>query len=334
MQSKTVWYQSIDSEVSYNKSQPYNYSDTRGLEFSLSKNMGDMRGYFNYTYSVRTQGNFGWGSQYENDVTQATYELTSTDHYQIKPVAEPFASANLEYVAPKSMGPLADFRVTLNGGWRAGRHFTWVGPGGASVPGVNNNIQMRDFFFLNARLSKNFNVGGSRVMVFADIQNLLNWKYMYFSPYNPDGGPFEGQGHGGTDWDNYMTSLHMPTEFWNEVDANEMTYNAIAGDDRPGTFRERDVAYVPIEVVASTDGIEALAADLTQLPTLIQTENVLYYDHESGNYYRWDGTNFGPADNSFVDDVKTDKAYIDMPNEWHRTFLNPRTISIGLRVSF
>ena len=232
------------------------------------------------------------------------------------------------------MGPLADFRVTLNGGWRAGRHFTWVGPGGASVPGVNNNIQMRDFFFLNARLSKNFNVGGSRVMVFADIQNLLNWKYMYFSPYNPDGGPFEGQGHGGTDWDNYMTSLHMPTEFWNEVDANEMTYNAIAGDDRPGTFRERDVAYVPIEVVANTAAIEALAADLTQLPTLIQTENVLYYDHEAGNYYRWDGTNFAAADNSFVDDVKKDKAYIDMPNEWHRTFLNPRTISIGVRVSF
>ena len=91
---------------------------------------------------------------------------------------------------------------------------------------------------------------------------------------------------------------------------------------------------MPIEVVASTSGIEALAADLTQLPTLIQTGDVLYYDHESGNYYHWDGTNFGPAANSFVDDVKKDKAYIDMPNEWHRTFLNPRTISIGVRVSF
>ena len=42
--------------------------------------MGDLRGYLNYTYSVRTQGNFGWGSQYENDVTQAEYERTATDH--------------------------------------------------------------------------------------------------------------------------------------------------------------------------------------------------------------------------------------------------------------
>jgi hypothetical protein len=330
LQPKTVWYQSIDSEVSYNRSEPYNYSDTRGLEFSLSKNMGALRGYLNYTYSVRSQGNFGWGAQYENDVTQADYELTATDHYQIKPVAEPFASANLEYVAPKSMGPLADFRVTLNGGWRAGRHFTWVGPSGATIPGVNNNIQMRDFFFLNARLSKNFNLGGSRVMVFADVQNLLNLKYMYFSPYNPSGGPFESIPTS-TDWDNYMTSLHMPTEFWNDVSEDEMTYNNITGDDRPGTYRERDVAFIPIEIIATSANLPATE----DLPALIQTGDVLYYVHDSGDWYHWNGSgSLQPAPASFVDQVKDDKAYIDMPNEWHRTFLNPRTISVGVRVSF
>ena len=36
----------------------------------------------------------------------------------------------------------------------------------------------------------------------------------------------------------------------------------------------------------------------------------------------------------FDDEEFGDEAYIDMPNEWHRTFLNPRTISIGLRISF
>ena len=329
LQPKSVWYQSIDSEVSYNRSVPYNYSDTRGLEFSLSKNMGDLRGYLNYTYSVRTQGNFGWGSQYENDVTQAEYERTATDHYQIKPVAEPFASANLEYVAPKSMGPLADLRVTLNGGWRAGRHFTWVGPGGSTIPGVNNNVQMKDFFFMNARISKNFNVAGSRVMVFADVQNLLNLKYMYFSPYNPMGGPFEGN-VGGDDWDNYMTSLHMPKEFWEDIDDNQMTYNNIVGEDRPGTFRERSVDFVPIEVVATSANLPSEE----ELPTLIQTSDVLYYVHDSGDWYHWDGSNWGTANSSFVSKVKSDKAYIDMPNEWHRTFLNPRTVSVGVRVSF
>ena len=329
LQPKTVWYQSIDSEVSYNRSVPYNYSDTRGLEFSLSKNMGSVTGYINYTYSVRTQGNFGWGSQYENDVTQAEYERTATDHYQIKPVAEPFASANLEYVAPKTMGPLADLRVTLNGGWRAGRHFTWVGPGGATIPGVNNNVQMKDFLFMNARLSKNFNVSGTRVMVFADVQNLLNLKYMYFSPYNPHGGPFEGQ-TGGDDWDNYMTSLHMPSDFWDEVADTEMTYNNIVGDDKPGTFREGSVNFVPIEVVATAANLPATE----DLPTLIQTADVLYYVHDTGDWYHWDGSNWGTASSSFVNDVKNDKAYIDMPNEWHRTFLNPRTVSVGVRVSF
>jgi hypothetical protein len=230
------------------------------------------------------------------------------------------------------MGPLADFRVTLNGGWRAGRHFTWVGPAGATIPGVNNNIQMRDFFFLNARLSKNFNLGGSRVMVFADIQNLLNLKYMYFSPYNPMGGPFEGL-VGGSDWDNYMTSLHMPNEFWAEVDEVEMTYNNIVGEDRPGTYRERDIDFVPIEIVATAANLPD-GTDDAPFPVLIQTGNVLYYVHDSGDYYLWDGSSFGAAPGGFVDDVKNDKAYIDMPNEWHRTFLNPRTISVGVRVSF
>ena len=329
LQTTPVYYESIDSEVTYRRMSPYAYSDARGLEASLSKNMGDLRGYFNYTYSVRTQGNFGWGSQFENDVQQANYEATSADHYQIKPVAEPFASANLEYVAPNSMGPLADFRLTLNGGWRAGRHFTWVGPGGATIPGVNNNIQMRDFLFMNARISKNFNVGDRRVMVFADIQNLFNLKYMYFSPYNTEGGPFEGI-VGGNDFDNYMSSLHMPDEFWEDIEDDQMTYTNIEGEDRPGTFRERDVDYVPIEIVANSGALPAIE----DLPTLIQTANVLYYVHDTGDWYKWDGTNWGAASSSFVDDVKKDKAYIDMPNEWHRTFLNPRTVSLGVRITF
>jgi len=237
----------------------------------------------------------------------------------------------LEYVAPKSMGPLADFRVTLNGGWRAGRHFTWVGPGGATIPGVNNNIQMTDFFFLNARLSKNFNIAGNRVMVFADVSNLLNLKYMYFSPYNPMGGPFEGS-VGGSDWDNYMTSLHMPDEFWEDIEDTEMTYNNIEGDDRPGTYRERDVDFVPIEIVATAANLPD-GSDDSPYPTLIQTGDVLYYVHDTGDYYHWDGSSWGAASSSFVNKVKDDKAYIDMPNEWHRTFLNPRTISLGIRIS-
>ena len=122
----------------------------------------------------------------------------------------------------------------------------------------------------------------------------------------------------------------MPKEFWEDIDDNLMTYNNIVGEDRPGTFRDRDVAFVPIEVVATTGNLPSE----DELPTLIQTGSVLYYVHDSGDWYRWDGSSWGAASSSFVSEVKNDKAYIDMPNEWHRTFLNPRTVSIGLRVSF
>ena len=122
----------------------------------------------------------------------------------------------------------------------------------------------------------------------------------------------------------------MPNDFWEDIDDDQMTYLNIVGDDRPGTFRERDVAFVPIEVVASTDALPAEA----DLPTLIQTGNVLYYVHDTGDWYSWDGSNWGAASSSFVNEVKSDKAYIDMPNEWHRTFLNPRTVSLGVRITF
>ena len=110
-----------------------------------------------------------------------------------------------------------------------------------------------------------------------------------------------------------------------------MTYNNITGDDRPGTYRERDVDFVPIEIVATSANLPATE----DLPALIQTGDVLYYVHDSGVWYHWNGSgSLEPASASFVDQVKDDKAYIDMPNEWHRTFLNPRTISVGVRVSF
>ncbi len=152
---------------------------------------------------------------------------------------------------------------------------------------------------------------------------------MYFSPYNPMGAPFEGN-VGGDDWDNYMTSLHMPKEFWEDIDDNQMTYNNIVGEDRPGTFRERTVDFIPIEVVATSANLPSEE----ELPTLIQTSDVLYYVHDSGDWYHWDGSSWGTANSGFVNKVKSDKAYIDMPNEWHRTFLNPRTVSVGVRVSF
>ena len=145
------------------------------------------------------------------------------------------------------------------------------------------------------------------------------------------GGQFEGS-VGGSDWDNYMTSLHMPDEFWEDIEDTEMTYNNIEGDDRPGTYRERDVDFVPIEIVATAANLPD-GSDDSPYPTLIQTGDVLYYVHDTKDWYRWDGSSWSTASSSFVDKVRDDKAYIDMPNEWHRTFLNPRTISLGIRIS-
>jgi hypothetical protein len=41
-----------------------------------------------------------------------------------------------------------------------------------------------------------------------------------------------------------------------------------------------------------------------------------------------------PADGQRVDQVLSDKAYIDMPNQGFLNFLNPRDVYWGVRLSF
>ncbi len=43
---------------------------------------------------------------------------------------------------------------------------------------------------------------------------------------------------------------------------------------------------------------------------------------------------FVPADPKLVEQVLKDKAYIDMPNETYRTFVNPRSVTFGMKFSF
>jgi hypothetical protein len=61
---------------------------------------------------------------------------------------------------------------------------------------------------------------------------------------------------------------------------------------------------------------------------------VLFYVQATKRYMEFTGGSWKQADQGFVDQVLKDKAYIDMPNETYRTFLNPRSVVFGMRISF
>ena len=331
-QARGVQFTSIDRLVNYSLSEPLNYSDVRGFEITLNKSRGRwLRGFVNYTFQQFKSGNFGLGQEYESIVAQRDYELTSTDHYQFRPVSQPFGTLNLEFVIPKDFGPklAQDFRFDLLGGWRAGQHYTWVGPGGGVIPGLQNNVQVKDFWSLDLRLSKNVSTTLGQAQFFVDVNNILNFKYMYFQPGNAYGGPFEGA----RDYEDYMTSLQLPEATFPKDIVTSPQYINIGGNDRPGDRRKDGVAFVPIEKVAADANLPANG--LPGGATFLESgRRVLFYVQATKRYMEFTGGSWKQADQGFVDQVLKDKAYIDMPNETDRTFLNPRSVLFGMRISF
>ncbi|MDZ7331797.1 MAG: TonB-dependent receptor [candidate division KSB1 bacterium] len=278
LQPRAVTYQRDDGTVNYSVSKPFNYQDTRGFELTLRKNRGDwVQGFINYTYEVITSGNFGFAIYSNNPAEMRRIESETWRSYQEKPVPQPYARADLDLFMPQEFGPkfmgfypLADWRLNILATWRAGRHFTWTG--GGSIPGIENNVQWRDYYNVNMKFSRNFRIGSADIQLFVDVSNVFNLKYM------TNYGFVDSQ-----DYIAYMKSLHLPAKI-----GDELGYGNIPGNDRPGDYRT-----VPYEPYDPND------PDKERQKRILKT-----------------------------------KAYIDMPNQQFFTFLDPRDIFWGIRVSF
>ena len=316
--SELVTYVSSDRQVDYQISQPNRYRDHRGIEATLERRGGRFfRGFVNYTYTVTSTGRFDFATQYQNPAQQREYERTTTANDQLRPVTRPYARISLDFFTPAGFGPdwgafqpFASWRMNLLGSWQAGRHFTWAGGGGAPR-GIVNNVQWRDYYNLELRISREFEVAGTRIQLFMDMDNVLNTKHMFQTTFNQYGFS-EGE-----DYNRYMRSLHLPREV-----LDELTYAAVPGGDRPGDYRSSGVQFVPIEPVTTLDDVDR------------PNDRALYFDTRTEEYFQYRNGVFLPADEDHVKQVLDDKAYIEMPNHTFFTFLNPRNIYWGIRVRF
>ncbi len=313
-QSFLVTYTNRNSTVNYSVSTPNSYEDIRGFEIEARKNRGNwVQGFINYTYMVRTTGYFGLAQHYENPTDQRTYERTNV--YQVKPLPAPYARANIDFFTPPDFGPklgginlLGDWRLNVLGVWTSGDYSTWVG--GGSVPGVQYNVQWKDYFNIDLRLSKNFRIAGANIQLFMDIYNALNIKY--FTP---------GEGFVDVnDYNAYMKSLHLadfPADYRDKIG-----YVNIPGDDRPGEYRDDGVQYQPI----------VGAGDLSSVTNPVPT--AIYWDRSTGRYMQNTGGGWSEVDQGRIDQILKDKAYIKNPLQPYFAFLNPRDIYFGIRVNF
>ena len=111
------------------------------------------------------------------------------------------------------------------------------------------------------------------------------------------------------DFTDYWQSLHLPASD---------DYENIVGDDRYGEFRETGIKYQPIIKVTNVSSLNN--------PSTIP----FYYESSSGKYMQYVNGSWTQVDNSKLEKVLEDKAYIDMPNMTSFNFLNPRNVYIGI----
>lgn len=320
-QPTQVQYVGRGNQPNYSISEPYSYEDTRGIELTLRKVAGRyIRGEVNYTYSITTGGLFGTLENYELASEQRQYDRSDgpTDNAQFRPVPRPYARLFIDFLSPSEFGPeiggfkpLENWVLSTIGRWQSGISFTWA-DGGPTTQETLNNVKWKDNWSLDLRLSRKFNIWGTRnIDFFVDVSNALNLQKMNY---------FTNAGFvDGNDYLNYMRSLHLPDDV---VDTYGNPDNTLIGDDRPGDYRDFGVEYVPIE---STSNLESVSSP---------EGRALYWVSNENQFYQYVDGEFVAADQDFVDDVLEDKAYIDMPNQNFFTFFNPRAFQFGIKVSF
>jgi outer membrane receptor protein involved in Fe transport len=321
-ESRLVSYYSNDGTVQYSINKPDLYEDIRGFELTLSKNRGSwISGFINYTYSAASHGDFNFDTYYQNPSLQRDYErtyLSDPNNLQTKPVPRPYARANIDLFTPDSdfgpslegFEPLTAWRLSILAYWTSGAYFTWTG-GGTTIPGFQNNFQWTDYWDLDLRFSKDFKFGSFNIQLFADLYNVLNIRYLQRGDLT--------YGWVLNDFDNYMKSLHMPA---GNIDP-AFRYIDIPGNDKPGNYANPGSSFTPMQGVTSLSSLS---------PGTIST-SYIYYETSTGRYAQYVNNQWVDVDKNRLNKILNDKSYIEMPKLDFFSFLNPRNIYFGVKVS-
>ena len=301
-------YTAISGTV-YQRTTSNDYEDIRGVELTVRKNAGRWWTFFgNYTYQVTSRGHFGRDQVYQNPSDQKRYDEATVNLYQERPSPSPYARFNITLNTPMDFGPKVA-TIPVLGGYSMNFLFTWRAGGyrtynPLTAAGITNNVQDTDYLNTVLRFSKTFQFNKFRIQAFVDINNLFNYKRMSLANF------------GGKNDDGvlYWQSLHLP---------KSEAYDNIPGDDRYGDYRKAGVDYQPIE-----------GRSMINYNSFIGESGVIYYDKSTEVYMEYVDEAWTAVEKNRMNKILDEKAYIDMPNADSFTFLNPRQIFFGLRVSF
>ena len=179
------------------------YRTIQGLELQISKTVGEyITGWLNLQYTYASNGATGKTDIYEDPATNATSGFYYANPSRPYPV--PQIRANINFRTPDKWGYLlGGWNLSLLPNWREGNRFTF-NPRGTDG-GSSNYFFWPNVWIVDLKFSKSFDVGFLKATAYLNINNLFNFKqFMYNDAF------YGGNGSAtGTDYQNYMQSLHL-----------------------------------------------------------------------------------------------------------------------------
>ena len=249
-QTGDVNYINSNGTVDYNKQENNNYEDIEGFEINVSKTDNSwITGWASFDYLLKKSGYTGVQLVSSNPVSTERQNYAGNED---KFLPQPALTANITFRPPDDLfseGWLneltSDWRMTFFAKWKAGKYFTYNPLG---LKNVSNNLQWPDYYMLDMRLSKTFNIVGLNTTLFVDISNLFNFKVSLLSEgyaFKRDAND-EGNFVGWTDAENYFASLHLPMYASSDFDQvrNPSKGLYMPGNDKPGDLRSDDKPYI------------------------------------------------------------------------------------------
>ncbi len=257
-QQGSVTYQSALSSFSYNYNGYLNneYESIQGVEVNISKNDNSwINGWINFNYMLSKTGNTGFETIQDYtppDPTQFLYNNESPT------LPRPHLNADLTFKSPRNWGPqpagldiLGDWSLTFFGEWQAGEYFSW---NPLAQLHVQDNMQWPDFYNLDMKLTRTFQIGGISIAAYLNVTNILNlkiadWGSMYeFSSVlqGPAASDQAGWYPNNSDEALYLASLHL-SMYSSPAYDNLRAQNPglyVAGNDKVGDLRSGSKPYI------------------------------------------------------------------------------------------
>jgi outer membrane receptor protein involved in Fe transport len=161
---------------------PDAYSDTRGVELRLERNVGRFVTFSAmYDYMIKSSGKAGYETIYEN---LAKYRENAIRKANLTtPIPQPRANVNLNLHTPDDYG-------MIWGSWMANIFFEWKDGGQVllnsdqTLKSLQQWIDVVNYWNVDLKLSKELFLANSTFELYVTIQNLTNNKWLNTSNFN------------------------------------------------------------------------------------------------------------------------------------------------------